>query len=102
MPQEVQTSAEVTVPDRHTGRLLTAYLIGLVSGATAALLYAPTSGTEARRVVSETSRKGREKATVAARQGRELVRRRADQVNKAVETGRKAYRSALKREQDAA
>ena len=102
MPQEVKTSTEVNVPDRNAGRLLTASLIGLVSGAAAALLFAPSSGSETRRVVSEKARKSREKATVATQQGREFVRRRADQVNKAVATGRKAYRKTLKREQEAA
>ncbi len=102
MPQEVKTSAEVNASDHNTGRLLTAYLIGLVSGVTAALLCAPTSGTEARRVVSEKARKSREKVTVAARQGREFVRRQGGQVNKTVEIGRKVYRKVLKREKDAA
>lgn len=102
MPQEVTTSAEVSAPDRNTGRLLTAYLIGLVSGATAALLYAPTSGTEARRVVSEKARKSREKATVVARQGQEFVRRQGGQVHKAVETGKRVYRKRREREKDAA
>jgi len=102
MPQEEMTSAEVNVPNRNSGILFAAYLVGLVSGATAALLYAPKSGTEARRVVSEKAKKSREKATAAARQGREFVRRQGTQVNKAVETGRRVYRKALKREEDAA
>lgn len=95
MPEEVKTSEEVNAPDGNAGRLLTAYLIGLVSGGAAALLWAPRPGSETRRVVTEKARKSREKATIAARRG-------ADQVNKVVDTGRKAYRKALRREKKAA
>ena len=102
MPEEVKTSEEVNAPDRNAGRLLTAYLIGLVSGGAAALLWAPRSGSETRSVVTEKARQSREKAAVAARQGRAIARRGADQVNKVVDTGRKAYRKALWREKKAA
>ena len=101
MPETVKTSENVNTPNRAAGGLLTAYVIGLVSGGAAALLWAPRSGSETRRVVSEKARESREKAPVVARQGREFVRRRTDQVKKAVKTGRSAYRKALKREQEA-
>ena len=102
MPEEVKTSEEVNAPDRNSGRLLTAYLIGLVSGGAAALLWAPRSGSETRSVVTEKARQSREKAAVAARQGRAIARRGADQVNKVVDIGRKAYRKALRPEKKAA
>ena len=102
MPQQVKTSEEENVPDRSAGRLLTACVLGLVFGGAAALLWAPRSGSETRSVVTEKARQSREKAAVAARQGRAFVQRGADQVNKVVDTGRKAYRKALKREQEAA
>lgn len=102
MPETVKTAENVNTPSRAAGGPLTPYVIGLVLGGTAALLFAPRSGSETRRVVSEKARGSREKATVVARQGREFVRRRADQVNKVVKTGRRVYQKALKREQEAA
>ena len=102
MPETVKTSEDVNTANRAAGSLLTPYVIGLVLGGAAALLFAPRSGSETRLAVSEKAREGREKATVVARQGREFVQRRADKVNKVVDTGRRAYRKALKREQEAA
>lgn len=88
--------------EMHTGGILKAYLAGAITGAAVALLWAPTSGTETRRVVSEKARESSNKATVAARQGRELVLRRADHMTKAVNRGREAYREALKGSQESA
>ena len=52
-----------------------AFVLGAITGAAVALLMAPASGEETRRVIAEKARDSRENATEAARQGRELVNR---------------------------
>lgn len=78
----------------HASVILMAFVLGAVAGAATALLMAPTSGEEARRVLNEKTRDGREKADVAAKQGREFVRRQRDHLSTAVARGREAYRRA--------
>lgn len=76
------------------GSLIAAFLIGAVTGAAVALLLAPTTGEEMRRIIGDRAREGREKANEAARQGREFVNRQRDSVATAVDRGREAYQRA--------
>ena len=71
-----------------------AFVLGAMTGAALALLWAPTSGDEARRYLSDRAREGRDKAADAARQGREFVERQRDTVTQAIERGKEAYREA--------
>ena len=52
------------------GGVLAAFVLGALAGAAVALLYAPGSGEDTRRRVSERARQGREKAMRAAERGR--------------------------------
>lgn len=79
--------------DGSTGVIL-AFLAGAATGAAVALLMAPTSGDEARRVLGEKAREGRERAEEAARQGREFLNRQRETLNSAIERGREAYNQA--------
>ena len=88
--------------DGHAAIILMAFVMGAITGAAAALLAAPTSGSETRRVLNEKAREGREKATVAAQQGREFVRRQRDHLSTAVDRGRDAYQRARQGEQQPA
>jgi gas vesicle protein len=74
--------------------LVAAFLIGAMTGAAVALLLAPTSGDEMRRIIGDKAREGREKANEAARQGREFVNRQRDTITTAVDRGREAYQRA--------
>ena len=76
------------------GTVIVAFLLGAVTGAAVALLMAPTTGEEMRRIVGEKARQGRDRATDAAQQGREFLNRQRDQISSAVERGRDAYRQA--------
>jgi gas vesicle protein len=76
------------------GSIFLAFILGAMSGAALALLWAPASGEETRRFVTDRAREGREKAAEAARQGREFVDRQRDTVAQAIERGREAYRQA--------
>jgi gas vesicle protein len=76
------------------GTVIVAFVLGALTGAAVALLVAPASGEETRRVLAEKAREGREKATEAARQGREFVNRQKDTFSSAIEKGRDAYQQA--------
>jgi gas vesicle protein len=76
------------------GTVIVAFVLGAVTGAAVALLMAPTSGEETRRILSDKAREGRERAEEAARQGREFLNRQRETFNSAVERGREAYEQA--------
>jgi len=80
--------------DEGSAGVVLAFLVGMATGAAVALLMAPTSGEEARRVLAEKAREGRERAEEAARQGREFLNRQRDTLSSAVERGREAYNQA--------
>ena len=76
------------------GTVILAFVIGAVTGAAVALLMAPASGEETRRMLGERARESRERAEEAARQGREFLNRQRDTLNSAIERGREAYNQA--------
>ena len=76
------------------GSIVVAFVLGAVTGAAVALLMAPASGEETRRILSERAREGRDRAGDAARQGREFINRQRDTIATAVERGREAYQQA--------
>jgi gas vesicle protein len=80
--------------DNAAGTIIVAFVLGAVTGAAVALLMAPASGEETRRILAEKAREGRERATEAARQGREFVNRQKDTISSAIERGRDAYDQA--------
>jgi gas vesicle protein len=80
------------------GSILLAFLLGAVSGAAVALLYAPTSGRETRELLGEKAREGREKAAEAATRGREMLTQGRETLTTAIERGREAYQQARARD----
>jgi gas vesicle protein len=80
--------------DSGAGTVVIAFVLGAITGAAVALLVAPASGEETRRLLAEKAREGREKAGEAARQGRELWNRQRDTLSSAFERGREAYNQA--------
>ena len=84
----------MTRDDAGASTIITAFILGALTGATAALLVAPGSGEETRRRISEKAREGADRAAEAARQGREFVTRQKDTIATAVERGREAYEQA--------
>jgi gas vesicle protein len=71
-----------------------AFVVGAVAGAAVALLMAPATGEETRRILAEKAREGRERAEEAARQSREFLNRQKEHFTSAVERGREAYEQA--------
>ena len=80
------------------GSILLAFILGAVSGAAVALLYAPASGNETREYLGEKAREGRERAAAAAEKGREILNQGRDTLSTAIDRGREAYQQARARE----
>lgn len=80
--------------DAQTGLVLMAFVMGAVTGAAAALLWAPTTGEETRRYLNDRAREGRERATDTAERGREFVRQQREHLSTAIDRGRDAYERA--------
>jgi gas vesicle protein len=80
--------------DSGAGTVVVAFVLGAITGAAVALLVAPASGEETRRILAEKAREGREKAGEAARQGRELWNRQRETLSDAFDRGREAYNQA--------
>ena len=80
------------------GSVLLAFLLGAVSGAAVALLYAPVTGRETREYLGEKAREGRDRAADAAQKGRQAISQGRETVATAIERGREAYQQARSRE----
>jgi gas vesicle protein len=78
----------------EAGTVILAFVLGAVTGAAVALLMAPTSGEETRRILADRAREGAGKAREVAGQGRELWNRQRQTFANAVERGREAYQQA--------
>jgi gas vesicle protein len=81
------------------GTVLLAFILGAVSGAAVALLYAPAAGGETREYLGQRAKEGRERAAAAAEKGREVIKQGRETLATAVERGREAYQQARTREQ---
>ena len=80
------------------GSVLLAFILGAVSGAAVALLYAPATGRETREFLGEKAREGRERAAEASERGRQALNQGRDTLSHAIERGREAYQQARARE----
>ena len=80
------------------GSVLLAFILGAISGAAVALLYAPASGRETREYLGERANEARARAQEAADRGREVVQQGRETLSHAIERGREAYQQARARE----
>ena len=80
------------------GSILLAFILGAVSGAALALLYAPATGRETREYLGERAREGRERAAQAVEKGNELMNQGRETLTTAMERGREAYQEARARD----
>jgi gas vesicle protein len=80
------------------GSILLAFILGAVSGAAVALLYAPATGRATREYLGDRAREGRQRAAEAAEKGREYFNQGRDTIANAIERGREAYEQARGRE----
>jgi gas vesicle protein len=80
------------------GSILLAFVLGAVSGAAVALLYAPAAGRDTREYLGDKARDGRERAVEAAAKGRDIVAQGRETLTTAIEKGKEAYQQARARE----
>ena len=80
------------------GSILLAFILGAVSGAAVALLYAPASGRETRDYLGEKARESKERAAKAAEKSREMINQGRETLTTAIDRGREAYQQARARE----
>jgi gas vesicle protein len=78
------------------GSILLAFILGAVSGAAVALLYAPATGRETREFLGERAGEARAKAAEAAAKGRDVLSQGRETLTTAIERGREAYQQARK------
>ena len=81
------------------GNILLAFLLGAVSGAAVALLYAPASGRDTRDYLGEKAREGRARAAEAAAKGRDALAQGRETLSNAIDRGREAYQQARTRDE---
>ena len=81
----------------NSGGMLVAFVIGALTGAAVALLYAPVTGEETREFLGQKAREGKAKAREAMDQGREYYAQNRDNLVTAVERGREAFQQARER-----
>jgi gas vesicle protein len=81
----------------NSGSLLVAFVIGALTGAAVALLYAPATGEETRDYLGQKAREGKAKAREAMDQGREYYRDQRENIVTAVERGREAFQKVRER-----
>lgn len=84
------------------GTVLLAFVVGALTGAAAALLFAPASGEETREYLGQKAREGKARARDAVEQGREVYQRQRESVATAVDRGREAFQQARSREEQGA
>jgi gas vesicle protein len=80
------------------GSVLLAFILGAVSGAAVALLYAPATGRETREYLGDRAREGKQRASEAAAKGREVLNQGRETLTTAIDRGREAYQQARARE----
>ena len=80
------------------GSILLAFILGAVSGAAVALLYAPASGRDTREYLGERAREGKARAAEAAAKGREALAQGRETLSTAIDRGREAYQQARTRD----
>jgi len=81
----------------NSGTLMVAFVIGALTGAAVALLFAPSTGEEAREFLGQKAREGKAKARDAMDQGREYYNSQRDNLATAVDRGREAFEQARER-----
>lgn len=81
----------------NSGTFMAAFVIGALTGAAVALLFAPASGEETREYLGQKARDGKTKAQDAMDQGREYYNSQRDNLVTAVDRGREAFQQARER-----
>jgi gas vesicle protein len=83
------------------GSVMLAFVVGALTGAAVALLFAPATGEETRDYLGQKARESRDKAKDAVDHGREFYQRHRETVATAIDRGREAFTQARERGDEA-
>jgi gas vesicle protein len=78
------------------GGVLFAFMAGAAIGAAVGLLFAPAKGEETREYLSQRAKESKDRATEAARQGREMVNRGRENLTTAFDRAREQFQAATR------
>ncbi len=81
----------------NSGNVMVAFVIGALTGAAVALLFAPATGDETREFLGQKARDSKAKAREALDQGRDYYNSQREHLATAVERGREAFEQARDR-----
>jgi gas vesicle protein len=79
------------------GTVMVAFMIGALTGAAVALLFAPASGEETREYLGQKARETKARARQALDEGREFYTDQRQGLSSAIERGRDAFQEARER-----
>lgn len=83
------------------GNVMLAFLVGALSGAAVALLFAPATGEETRDFLGQKAKESRERAKGAVDQSRDFYQRQRESVTTAIDRGREAFHQVRERGDEA-
>ncbi len=83
--------------DSSGSSVMIAFVVGALTGAAVAFLFAPASGEETREFLGKKAREGKDRARDAMDQGREYYERQRENLVTAVDRGREAFQQARER-----
>ncbi len=81
--------------------VMLAFLVGALSGAAVALLFAPATGEETRDFLGQKAKESRERARDAVDQSKDFYQRQRESVTTAIDRGREAFHQARERGDEA-
>ena len=79
------------------GTVMVAFVVGALTGAAVALLFAPASGEETREYLGQRARETKARAQQALDEGREFYNQQRQGVSSAIERGSEAFSDARER-----
>ena len=79
------------------GSIMVAFVVGAMTGAALALLFAPASGEETREYLGQKAREGRARARDAVNDGRDFYQQQREGIASAIDRGREAFQGARER-----